>query len=329
MDTNLPEFAYYNGTILDLQHEFNTTVRDWIRSRIPLERLVTDESILPEPAMLLVELKTAWQRHNELGVYIDKTLNDIWGRDITSFSHSNLIFLANLVIYAAAADDRKRKASILIKPVIEKELNRTHAQEKLSTEEITTLLGTVSHTAYLQRRYDLLGLAYTEMTGDMTYGNFNRPIIAQKYFAGSVEYLQAYMPTSLTVEEVYMQLQSIKERKEEMDIHKVYLLIDHPSLRNLEELLRFDNLDEYLYMMNMYGMPEYLLRRYITEELTTNGLMQEKGNPLFYSPEEIRPALIELAERTDTKEENNESLQKQKEIFYTYYKHESPPHDDN
>lgn len=257
----------------------------------------TQESI----ESFLNNLKDSWQKHNELAIRIDDYLASFYKGDFTLSNTEVLESTQRLICEAFSAEKKKRVYSAGVKIALEHHLPQLKNRYCLSKEDVNLLL-TSWRPDFWTFRYGehcLYRLAQIENGLDLD----TEQELADMFHAGEKVLLKSRLPIicgkfqdkkSLR-RKVAVYRQNIRNIKE-IEIHGGYLVLGRNDLKSVQELVQYDNRNEYLFGYNLFGIPDLFLRKEITKFLVKMGYLRALPSVLQYSEKQIISALKQAGE---------------------------------
>jgi len=251
----------------------------------------------------VANLKNGWCQHNETAVEIDAFLASFYKGDITLDDIEGLRIARRLLIDAFRVERKKRVYSAGVKVAIEHHLPRLVDRFRLSKEDVNILLSTwrVNFWTYRYGEHCLYRLRQIE--GNSQAKTLRRNITnvfhagEDVLFRSRVHKICGDVSKNKTTlrKEVANYIKYIRHTQE-MEIHGGYLVLGRADLKSVQELIQYDNRDEYIFGYNLYGVPDLFLRKEITQFLFKRGYLPILPSVLQYTEREILSGLQRVEE---------------------------------
>ncbi len=286
---------------LNFQDRIKSEVRPYLQGIV--EKLQDQiQSALELPAVLYLDrLRHSWETHNQVAGEVSNFLRCVSERQGLSLGPIQLQETVTLLERAMTTDREKNIYSGGLKKKIENEGNKIKNNSNLSNEEYLTLLTPSRGNFYQKYRYDHLKF----FLSNKDTGNEKGTELLEKYHAGDERLLKARMKSfhfeKDSTENLSNELESYLKKAHEFSVQKGYMMTERPDIKTLDELLSFDNLEEFQWGYSLFGMPDYLLRKLIHRELV-NAKLLDKKQPLFSLNEDD---LLQLAKKLTQKREEH------------------------
>lgn len=251
----------------------------------------------------VANLKRNWWEHNKTALEIDVFLASLYRGDATLNDMGSLLIARKLLIDAFSVEKKKRIYSAGVKIALEYHLPQLVDRYCLSKKDVDILLTPwqVNFWMYRYGEHCLYRLKQVE-------GNSNAKAIKQditnifhagedvlfrsrvRRICGDVFQNEVALRKEVTNYRGYIQ------HAREIGISGGYLVLGRPDLKSVQELIRYDNRDEYLFGYNLYGVPDLFLRKEIIQFLVKRGCLYVLPSVLQYTEREILSGLQRIEE---------------------------------
>lgn len=251
----------------------------------------------------LSNLMSAWRAHNDLAAEIDLFLVQLYsGR--RSFSEISVIQQARAFLPRVyQTEDMKRIYSVGVKIALHVNIHRATRRYSLTEKQKTLLLSCWVPDFWTYRLH-----AHSDYVLDKLSGrpiNKKRTDLANAFHAGEPGLLDRRLsnilgknsPTTQDVQKIITQCIHSEEIVRTFAVNGGYLCMGRSDLRSIQSLVQYDNRVEYLFSSNMFGMPDFFLRKEIAHVLVSTGVIEHRPSIVFYSQNELDNGLQQLEEK--------------------------------
>ncbi len=242
------------------------------------------------------ELKKAWQEHNNHALILDEFLCRLAQSRSEILTIEKILWLKNIFRIVFEVERKKFIYSLAIKKVLDSVLERLKRRYYFfDVHDISLLLtssqGTFWTTYHTQHQQWIVNkrlkrAKYPSITADFLFQQYH--LLDEDLFKIRLEkFVDQY---KVSISELIRRIEESLQFDRLHWIHKFYLTIERPDLREFDELLMFDNVTEPLYRCQWWGMPDFLFRRYVVLLLNTYKLLGRGQNFFEYSLGEVLEA---------------------------------------
>lgn len=238
----------------------------------------------------LFNLDSAWRGHNRINGLIDWFLFVEHLAPFKDWSLQEWQTARDLLVAAIEVDHRKNVYSGGIKRKVEKEAQNLRSTLSLSENEASLLLTPASGTFF--SRYFLEHAEYHLVkTWNKAEVAERRHKLAEKYHCGDEKLLEIRIK-DINLEgcderELKRTIETFRVRLRQLFVEKIYFMIGREAVKQIDRLLEFDNLLEYLWVYNFKGFPDVLLRDEICRRLKLAHRLPESADSLSIKPAEL------------------------------------------
>lgn len=246
-------------------------------------------------------LKESWRQHNRTAMEVDAFLALFYGGRVALNDVSTLRHARRLIAEAFAVERKKRVYSAGVKSALEYHLPLLTDRFCLSQDDLNILLsiGRLNFWMYRYGEHCLYLLA--KMEGNPRAKKIKKNIINVFHagehilFSSRIDDICRRVSGSRSLlEKEVINYERLARRARDIGIQGGYLTLGRADLKSVQGLIQYDNLDEYLFGYNLYGVPDLLLRKEVTRFLTGLGYLVELPSVLQYTEEEILSGLHEV-----------------------------------
>jgi hypothetical protein len=250
----------------------------------------------------LGNLICAWRQHNDLASEIDRFLVELYTGKRTLYEVSTIqqarIFLPKVY----ETEDRKRIYSVGVKLALDINLKRATQRYSLTEEEKTLLLSCWIPDFWTYRLHSHADYVFENLSGYPD--DEKRATLANTFHAGEPVLLHQRLPqilgenrlTKEAAQRIIADCVLTETRVRDFAVTGCYLVISRPDLKAIQKLVQYDNREEYLFSSNMFGMPDFFLRKEIAHVLISAGIIEQRPSIVFYSQNELDYGLQKLQE---------------------------------
>lgn len=258
----------------------------------------------PTPRQFYLELTERWDRHNQFARVIDGALRYFWlKRDSFSPPVEDLEILGSLYRIAYRIDFEKSTYSAAIKPALVKFSEQITRRYNLNTQEQTTLWTLQREPLWVAFLADHLKYLVNAKSGEVIYPEATETALIRKYHLDDRDIFQQRLKENFgryqddSVEEMEEKLRTLLSRKKGNFVRKIYLGLERKDIQYFEKILQYDHLDEMVFAIQLRGIPDYLLRKFIIRLLIKRGLLDRSDNVFEYSHQEIINGIQSVREK--------------------------------
>lgn len=315
-------FQHFHPNILrNIDSEMKKEVIPFVKAFNTLPSQIQDESNkfaeTLNPISYFSRLETGWKKHNETAILIDDFLDDYYSGRITISSDKVIERAHELLKQAFNTEHEKRVFSAGVKIALERYITEAIYKYKLSNEEVNILItpGVVNYWAYYKGEH--LKFLLAKQTESESYDVLQRTI-CKTFHAEEVIVLNARLERDFVAYENDIQkirddlseYECLISRVEEFRIKGVYLTLGRSDLRYIQKIMAYDNLEEYLFGSNLFGIPDLYLRRLLIKKMVEAKILEEKPGVLFYKEDELLSGVKEFMT-----EQKNQSTRKFPSVY--------------
>ena len=268
------------------QQQISERIRPYLMNYISRIQEEITASISGESlAGYLANLHNAWQQHNKVNETIDWFLCAQRQTPFKDWSLREWELARELFVAAIKVDHRKNTYSGGIKRKVDREVEYIKKKFLFGADDMGLLLtcatGTFHVIYYLEHAEYYV--AKTE-NGDAQSGGVKIKL-ADKYHCGDEELLDIRM-LDLGLGG-FCEVRRLKDSITEMRailrqfwVDKIYFMLERRPIKELDQLLEYDNLTEYLWVYNLKGFPDVVLRDEICRRLKLAHRLPEAADAL-------------------------------------------------
>lgn len=301
----------------DIREEVLPHIRLFEKLDPKTQKRSEDEAGHMTPLHFFSSLENSWLEHNKFARTIDRFLIKALDWAELKIKEPHLLRAYVLTKKAYAIEERKRALSAGVKLSLDKSIRQSKDRYRLSEDQLR-LISTLWEPSFWhvwQRDHVLYTLK--QKRGEEVQ-EFKKELI-KKFHADSESVLNKRLQKGMLkklqdksifeLEEMHRSLHALEVEMKEGKVRVGYLTIGRPDLQAIQNLLRYDNLIEYIYGINLNGVPDYLLRKGLTNTLIANNVLQKKDSVVLYKLEEIASAMKKLNFSLENTEEPQVFLQ--------------------
>lgn len=283
-------YQYLNPSVLkNIDAVINAEVIPFVKSfqslSIEIQNKARTVAMKESPCCFVNNLKHSWQIHNKTALDIDGFLTSLYKGDIRLDNIEILNIASKLLSKAFDSERKKRIYSAGLKISIDYHLPKLISRYNLSREDVNTLLSIWKVNFWTYRYGEHCLYRLRQIKKKLQTKDVQQSIISI-FHAGENTLFKsrfgkicgnAFNNSVLLKREVANYKRHILRTKN-FEIHGIYLTQNRPALKSIQELILYDNREEYVFGYNLYGIPDLFLRKELV-----NFLVKRKYLPLFSS----------------------------------------------
>lgn len=257
------------------------------------------------PIEYLEELERAWKEHIQVCVDISDFLSQRHESRYPAWCLSEWKDVRSLLIEAFKTDKDKNIFSVGIKDKIEKTVSEL--KDKYSWDENETATCITPSTPSFHTQYNLDHMKLAMITKETEYDS-EEEILAEKYHHGDVELLKLRLEKmgfeKMSEPMLRSLVDDVELKIEQQSLAKIEFIKKYPEAKAIDDLLIFDNLQEYIYVYSQAAYPDLHLREEVLNQLASLGFEIDNKEVLAYSIED----LLEKIDKAIAQIEQNYSM---------------------
>lgn len=290
------ERFYAHHPQADIDEIIRNEIIPYVRQFSALPESIQQESISRASKQSAEEyyknLKNAWRAHNELAQKIDKFLQFALDWQHLTIKKEHIEEALKLLELAMKTEDEKRIYSAGVKVALDNNIERARKRYNLSTQDVytaSTLWQPAFWEVWLKKHVEWI---LAERSIHLPHSGSSEPTVVDVFHGSS--------PTTLEKRKIKGRLQNLRnmDSQELLKMHQRsvdlsrklafervkggYLALGRKDLHAVQDLLRYDSLTEYLFGINLWGLPDILLRKGLVNTYVSAGLLKDRGSILFY-----------------------------------------------
>lgn len=213
------------------------------------------------PIEYLEELERAWKEHIQVCIDISDFLSQRHESRYPAWCLSEWEDVKSLLIEAFKTDKDKNTFSVGIKDKIEKTV--TELKDKYSWDEHEMETCITPSTPSFHTQYNLDHMKLAMITKETEYDS-EEEILAEKYHHGDVDLLKLRLEKmgfgKMSETMLRTLIDNVELKIEQQSLAKIEFLKKYPEAQAIDDLLVFDNLQEYVYVYSQAAYPDLHLR---------------------------------------------------------------------
>lgn len=216
-------------------------------------------------------LKEAWNKHLAANKLVDRFLSYETNSPFGQWSPAEWKSAKLLLRAAMETDHEKAMYSAGLKTKLETESKRLIARYGSQIDGFETLLLTPSFPTFYEKR-DLDQKKYLLSVTEGHPDDALKEEIINIYHGGDANVFELRMAEETSaqdIEKLRTEIQTSDQSFRDRAVKKGYVMAERPDVKAFDELLKFDNTQEYEYTYSLKGLPDLYLREEILRRLVT------------------------------------------------------------
>ncbi len=254
----------YLGLILNSTRNKITVISDDIRRRV--------EETTADYTQHLID---SWERNNAVSAEVDSFLKG--ALPIAVWTKEQWAEIKRLLTLIIDVDKERDFYAGGEKIKADKTVSDLNARYHFTDEEMAILQTPSFETFYEKYFFD--HMEYHLGLNDGTH-------LVELYHCGRRELFEArqkkFAFEKTSVDKLHAMLREYEQQWNERFAKKCYFMIERPDIQAFERLLACDNIDEYMWIYTLRGLPKFVLRKEIVRRLVGQGKMPNE--PYFSVP---------------------------------------------
>lgn len=305
------KFAFFKhlerSTLEAIDDEIRKEVLPFVKQFASLDPKIQNEAIneastLP-PTVYSFKLRSSWREHNRIAFLIDSHLGVALNTELSLDPTKDLLTREReLLEVAFYAENAKRVYSAGVKHALQRYWQESVSRYNLLPDDLMVLFTPWNGDFWTNYQRDhlryVLGLRENPQLAEGLKGAVINKYHAseQAVFEGRLKkgFSHLFGQTTVGLQQLLDSYGGLDERRRENFVRGVYLTLERPDLRAIQEIVSYDNLEEYLFACNLYGIPDLFLRKLVISRLVGRGLVDERKGVLFYTREELVEGLGQM-----------------------------------
>jgi len=246
------------------------------------------EAVELDPAEYAERFSGAWSEHVVASQNISNFLTARMHSQYPQWSPSEWLRVRALLVDAFDTDREKNIYSAGVKTRIESATQELTARYGWTEDEVQTCITPSRSSFHTQYNLDHMRLA---LTGDVAQSAALRRELAEQYHHGDEGLLELRYDKmgldAMPKQALSIVVSQTQTKIEQQAVKKQKFLERYPDARAVDDLLVFDNWQEYLYVYAQAGYPDLHLREEVIKQATQLGMAVPNDEALAYKQAEL------------------------------------------
>ena len=265
----------------------------------PLISKLVDEEIKKPPGSFLGELRGRWNWHNDFYENkLEPALDTLLEKDSFELSLLQVKTLAGAYRASSLVDQATLVTSAAIKKYLDKWIPQLSEKFQLKDEEISLLTLPSQEPQWVEYYRDHLRYLLAEKEDIKLAEELKRKLLS-KYHAGDEKIFNgrlAHQFSAYPLRDPALMEERIAQLKtdESKQAASAYLVMERPELKAIQDIVTFDNVEEYEIVKSLIGISGFILRKKTLQYLKESKILKRDGGIYEFSDEEIADGFKKL-----------------------------------
>ena len=246
-------------------------------------------------------LVSAWKRHNQIAKTIDAFIAPLY-TTVSAVETVDFEMMHDLLKEAFAIEHQKRALSAGVKPLLDVWIEWMKHKMALTDSELRAIL-TVEIPNYwflYEARHTEFSLAQHEKWPEV--GMLHKALLTD-FHASNIHVMHgrisahALSGKNITTEQLLRRIdrfRCIESALRALALEGAYAEIDRPIVKNIRQIIIYDNYFEQSFGYNLFGIPDLFLRKLVINILIKRGLIDKRETVLLYFEDELLKGVKQL-----------------------------------